>query len=131
MTEHLDSRDCECERWRDGATVCPVHPDSTKPAGWGVTPERALKKARKKIRKLREELAGSDRAIATLNNRISRAETTIADMREHWRPVPIVHEWQPRNPQCLYCDEPREAVRHQRTTWAEEYGDQPPAEQAD
>lgn len=21
----IDTRDCECERWRDGATVCPVH----------------------------------------------------------------------------------------------------------
>jgi hypothetical protein len=34
------------------------------------------------------------------------------DMREHWRPVPIAHPWQPRDPQCLYCDDPRDAPRH-------------------
>lgn len=33
-------------------------------------------------------------------------------MREHWRPVPITHEWQPRNPQCALCDEPRDSARH-------------------
>jgi len=31
-TVPTDSEMCECERWRDGATVCPVHPDSTRPA---------------------------------------------------------------------------------------------------
>lgn len=36
----------------------------------------------------------------------------VKQMREHWRPVPITHEWQPRNPQCALCDEPRDSPRH-------------------
>jgi len=37
----------------------------------------------------------------------------VENMRANWRPVPITHEWQPRNPQCALCDEPRDAARHQ------------------
>jgi len=33
-------------------------------------------------------------------------------IRKNWRPVPMTHEWQPRNPQCALCDEPRAAARH-------------------
>jgi len=42
--------------------------------------------------------------------RALRAE--LKDKREHWRPVPIQHEWQPINPQCALCDEPRDSARH-------------------
>lgn len=37
----------------------------------------------------------------------------VETMRANWRPVPITHEWQPRNPQCALCDEPRDSARHQ------------------
>jgi hypothetical protein len=33
-------------------------------------------------------------------------------IRKNWRPVPITHPWQPRNPQCALCDEPRDSMRH-------------------
>ena len=92
----------------------------------------------KKIGRLLEAIEERDRTIAEqkedlvgLRAQVRGLGQEIETMKTHWRPVPIVHEWQPRNPHCIYCDEPREAVRHQRTTWAEEYGDQPPAEQAD
>jgi hypothetical protein len=36
----------------------------------------------------------------------------VETMRANWRPVPMVHEWQPRNPQCALCDDPRDSPRH-------------------
>lgn len=42
--------------------------------------------------------------------RALRAE--VADLRNNWRPVPMVHEWQPRDPQCALCDDPRDSARH-------------------
>lgn len=42
-----------------------------------------------------------------------RLTAEVEQMKTHWRPVPITHEWTPRNPQCALCDEPRDAARHQ------------------
>lgn len=59
--------------------------------------------------KLRSALAAEKLASRKL------AEET-EQMRTHWRPVPITHDWTPRNPQCALCDEPRAAGRHQVDT---------------
>lgn len=39
-------------------------------------------------------------------------EHRIAKMQESWRPIPIPHEWHPRDPRCVLCDDPRDAPRH-------------------
>lgn len=44
---------------------------------------------------------------------VAQLKAEVETMRKHWRPVPITHPWQPKNPQCMLCDEPRDAVRHQ------------------
>lgn len=36
----------------------------------------------------------------------------VAHLKANWRPVPMTHEWQPRNPQCALCDDPRDSARH-------------------
>jgi hypothetical protein len=41
------------------------------------------------------------------------AKTEVEHLKTHWRPVPMTHEWQPRNPQCALCDDPRDSARHQ------------------
>jgi hypothetical protein len=65
----------------------------------------ALAIARADRERMRQEL---EKATADLRTLGREAE----QMRTHWRPVPITHEWQPKNPQCMLCDEPRDAVRH-------------------
>jgi hypothetical protein len=54
--------------------------------------ERELSEARVEMRKMVEE---------------------IKNLRTNWRPVPMTHEWQSRNPQCALCDDPRDSPRHQ------------------
>jgi hypothetical protein len=55
-----------------------------------------------------------DQCAQTASER--RRNAALADenetMRANWRPVPITHEWQPRNPQCALCNEPRDSARH-------------------
>jgi hypothetical protein len=62
-----------------------------------------------KKRDLREALD-----LAELQVRVLTAE--IETMRKHWRPIPIPHPWQPKDPHCLLCDDPRDAPRHQEGT---------------
>jgi hypothetical protein len=75
----------------------------------------------KKIGRLLAAVEERDRTIAEqkedivgLRVQVRGLGEQIETMKANWRPIPIVHEWQPRNPQCVYCDDPREAVRHQR-----------------
>jgi hypothetical protein len=42
-----------------------------------------------------------------------RLTQELEQMRKHWRPVPITHAWQPRDPRCALCDESRDSPRHQ------------------
>jgi hypothetical protein len=68
---------------------------------------------RSEIRRLLEEqyrLEGQNRSF---ERRLADLKREVDTMREHWRPVPMTHAWQPRNPQCALCDEPRDAARHQ------------------
>lgn len=74
-----------------------------------------LEATRFEVEELRLELGRQrDRAArAESANRRLRAE--VEQMREHWRPVPIVHEWQPKE-RCRLCDEPRASARHRVDT---------------
>lgn len=49
---------------------------------------------------------------SSMTGQIGRLQAEVAEMRRTWRPIPIAHEWQPRDPQCALCDEPRDAERH-------------------
>lgn len=37
--------------------------------------------------------------------------TQLEHIRTNWRPVPMSHEWWPRDPRCTFCDDPRDAPR--------------------
>jgi hypothetical protein len=52
-------------------------------------------------------------AVVLAEREVERLKAEIETMRRNWRPVPITHPWQPRNPQCALCDETRDAPRHQ------------------
>lgn len=43
---------------------------------------------------------------------VRRLAAEVETMKANWSPVPITHPWQPRNPQCALCDEPRDSPRH-------------------
>lgn len=51
--------------------------------------------------------------LAKERHKVHALTAEVEQMRKHWRPVPITHEWQPKNPQCMFCDDPRESARHQ------------------
>lgn len=63
--------------------------------------------------KLREAAVLAERRADSLAAEVAMLKRRVEDMRANWAPVPIAHEWQPKNPQCMFCDEPREAARHQ------------------
>jgi hypothetical protein len=44
--------------------------------------------------------------------RIRELTAELEAIKTNWRPVPMTHEWQPKNPQCALCDEQRDAARH-------------------
>jgi len=56
---------------------------------------------------------GMEARARDAESRIFLLEQELAAVKSSWRPVPITHEWQPKNPQCALCDEPRDAARHQ------------------
>jgi hypothetical protein len=71
------------------------------------------------IRDLREQLADysagytnvvRDRIKVERERDALRQELTT--MRNTWRPIPIVHPWEPRDPRCALCDDPRESQKH-------------------
>lgn len=60
-----------------------------------------------------ERLRGeAEREVRALTDDVRLLKVELACVKEHWRPVPMVHEWQPVNPQCALCDEHRDAPRH-------------------
>lgn len=61
--------------------------------------------AREEADELRSLLAAEGLKAAKLAKEVEHLKAT-------WRPVPITHEWQPKNPQCMLCDEPRDSARH-------------------
>jgi hypothetical protein len=71
------------------------------------------KKLHKAADKALDRAIQAERRAAGLAHDVARLQARIDDMTRHWRPVPIAHEWQPTNPECMFCDEPRDAARHQ------------------
>jgi hypothetical protein len=67
------------------------------------------------IGQLAGDLRKSESEVRRLTAENAQMQTAMAQMREHWRPVPLAHEWEPRNYQCALCDEPRDAPRHRVT----------------
>jgi septal ring factor EnvC (AmiA/AmiB activator) len=61
---------------------------------------------------LRAEMDKTRSALAAEKAASRKLAEEAEQMRTHWRPVPITHEWIPRNPQCALCDEPRDSARH-------------------
>ena len=55
---------------------------------------------------------GMEKRALAAERRVQRLEKELEVVKSTWRPVPMVHEWQPKNPQCALCDEPRDAARH-------------------
>lgn len=74
-----------------------------------------MKKAtlRAEIGRLTSETYRLKREIADRGAEGKKLAEEVAHLKANWRPVPMTHEWQPRNPQCALCDDPRDSVRHQ------------------
>lgn len=51
--------------------------------------------------------------VLSSGNEVRALNAELKMMRTHWRPIPIVHEWEPRDSRCALCDEPRDNTRHQ------------------
>lgn len=68
------------------------------------------------VRGLQVQLEHQSAETARERRKNIKLTEEVETMRAHWRPVPITHEWQPRNPQCALCDEPRDSARHQEAT---------------
>jgi chromosome segregation ATPase len=73
-----------------------------------------MKKAvlKDEIGRLTSETYRLERELANQRDENRKRAEEIDNLRTNWRPVPITHEWQPRNPQCALCDDPRDSVRH-------------------
>lgn len=55
---------------------------------------------------------GAERRALNLRAHVHSLTAEVEAMRKHWRPVPLTHPWTPRDPQCRYCDEAKDAPRH-------------------
>lgn len=65
------------------------------------------------IGRLTSETYRLERELADRRSETKKLADEVAHLKAHWRPVPMTHEWQPRNPQCALCDDTRDSVRHQ------------------
>lgn len=74
-----------------------------------------MKKAvlKDEVGRLTSETYRLERELTDARSANSQQAEEIKSLHANWRPVPITHEWQPRNPQCALCDEPRDSARHQ------------------
>jgi hypothetical protein len=72
----------------------------------------AARLAAVEVGELREAARLANLRARGLAEDVSRLKKEVEDMRKHWRPVPIAHPWQPRDPQCIFCDDFRDAPRH-------------------
>jgi hypothetical protein len=64
-------------------------------------------------RRAQEARAEAERAVQTMAIEVRKLRAELDDIRKNWRPVPMTHPWQPRDPQCALCDDTRDAPRHQ------------------
>lgn len=64
------------------------------------------------IRGLREEVARYAATVGRLNRENQKLQSEVDTLRLTWRPIPIHHQWEPRDGRCALCDEDRSAVRH-------------------
>lgn len=82
-----------------------------------------MKKAvlKDEIGRLTSETYRLERELAQSRAESRKRAEEIDNLHTNWRPVPITHEWQPRNPQCALCDDPRDSARHKvgqiRVAW--------------
>jgi hypothetical protein len=68
---------------------------------------------RDEIGRLTSETYRLERELAAQRDESKRLAKEVEYVKANYRPVPITHEWQPRNPQCALCDDPRDSSRHQ------------------
>lgn len=64
------------------------------------------------VGRLTSESYRLERELQEREVEVRRLAKEVKHLRANWRPVPMVHEWQPRNPQCALCDDPRDSARH-------------------
>lgn len=64
------------------------------------------------VGRLTSESYRLERELEEREAEVRRLAEEVEHLKTHWRPVPMTHEWTPRNPQCALCDEPRDSARH-------------------
>lgn len=71
-----------------------------------------LAQARVDIGVLNRELAAARLERSRPTRELIELRAEVERMREHWRPIPMAHPWQPRDSQCGLCDDARDHPRH-------------------
>lgn len=93
MIENIDDEPTAEERWR-----------------------RKARRLRRQVEAMTAELAVARTKTADrdwLRDQLRTVRAELEAVKRDWRPVPMAHPWQPKNPACALCDEPRDAARHQ------------------
>jgi hypothetical protein len=67
---------------------------------------------RDEVGRLTAETCRLERELFDREAETRKLAEEVKHLKTHWRPVPMTHEWTPRNPQCALCDEPRDSPRH-------------------
>jgi hypothetical protein len=65
-----------------------------------------------RLRELDYQYEAQCAETARARRQVEKLKAEVEHLKTHWRPVPMTHEWQPRNPQCALCDDPRDSARH-------------------
>jgi hypothetical protein len=93
MIENIDDEPTAEERWR-----------------------RKARRLRREVEAMAAELEAARTKTADrdrLRDQLRAVRAELEVVKRDWRPVPMKHPWQPRDPQCVLCQEPRDAPRHQ------------------
>lgn len=63
-------------------------------------------------REAEQARAEAERKVSISAAEVRKLAAELEVIRKNWRPVPMTHTWEPRNPQCALCDDTRDAPRH-------------------
>jgi acyl-CoA reductase-like NAD-dependent aldehyde dehydrogenase len=60
----------------------------------------------------RAEVEALKQSLRLAEGQVADLTRTIGDMKQPWRPIPVSHQWEPRDGRCRFCDDPRGHARH-------------------
>jgi hypothetical protein len=57
-------------------------------------------------------LIDAQRKVRALGVEADELRREVEDKRKNWAPIKIAHPYTPRDPGCMFCDDPPEDPRH-------------------